>query len=52
MLETDSPVEYRGNPSEPAVLPKVAKALAELKGASIEEIVKTTTRNAERLFKI
>ncbi len=52
LLETDSPVEYRGHPSEPAVLPLVAKALAELKEAPLEEIIKTTTRNAERLFKI
>jgi len=52
LLETDSPVEYRGRPSEPADLPLVARALAELKDVSLEEVVEATTRNAERLFRI
>ena len=52
LLETDSPVEYRGRPSEPGDLPLVARALAELKDVSLEEVVEATTRNAERLFNI
>ena len=52
LLETDSPVEYRGRPSEPGDLPLVARALAELKDVSLEEVVEATTRNAERLFRI
>jgi len=52
LLETDSPVEYRGRPSEPADLPLVARALAELKDVPLGEVVEATTRNAERLFRI
>ena len=52
LLETDSPVEYRGRPLEPGDLPLVARALAELKEVSLEEVVEATTRNAERLFRI
>ncbi len=52
LLETDSPVEYRGRPLEPGDLPLVARALAELKDVSLEEVVEATTRNAERLFRI
>ncbi|KYH38567.1 MAG: Mg-dependent DNase [Candidatus Bathyarchaeota archaeon B23] len=52
LLETDSPVESRGRPSEPASLPLVARALAELKEVPVEEVVASTTRSAELLFRL
>lgn len=52
LLETDSPVEYRGKPSEPADLPLVARMVAELKEVSEEEVRKATTRSAEVLFNL
>jgi len=50
VLETDSPVEYRGTPSRPADVAEVCRAVALLKGLSAEEVAKATTENALRLF--
>jgi len=50
LIETDSPVSYRGAPAEPADLPRTLRALAELKGASEGEVARITTRSAERFF--
>lgn len=52
LIETDSPVGYHGEPSEPADLVRTLRALAELKGASMEDVAEATTRNAERFFRI
>src|SRR5437867_220158 len=54
LLETDSPflppAPYRGKQNEPAYLKYTAEKIAELKGISIEELEKTTSTNAKKLF--
>ncbi|MCS7215090.1 MAG: YchF/TatD family DNA exonuclease [Thermodesulfovibrio sp.] len=56
MIETDAPYlapePMRGKRNEPAFLSYTAKALAELRGITIEDIDRITTLNANRLFKI
>ena len=56
LIETDSPylapAPFRGKTNTPALLPWVAKQMAELKGVSVEEIGRATTDNFESLFKI
>ncbi len=56
MLETDAPylapVPYRGKRNEPALVPHIAAVLAEIKGVSVEEIARVTTKNAECLFRL
>lgn len=55
MLETDSPylspVPYRGKRNEPSYIPVIADKIASLKGMPIEELKKTTSENAMKLFK-
>jgi TatD DNase family protein len=55
MLETDAPylapVPHRGKRNEPAFVPFIAEALAQVKGVSVEEVARATTGNAERLFR-
>lgn len=54
VLETDSPylapTPHRGTRNESSYVQFVAKKLAEVYGASMEEIVKTTTCNAQSIF--
>lgn len=54
LIETDSPylapVPYRGKKNEPRYLPAVAKALAEVRGITVEEIAEQTSANFGRLF--
>lgn len=54
MIETDAPflapVPHRGKRNEPAFVVEVAKCVAEIKGVSLEEIDRVTTKNAERFF--
>ena len=54
LIETDSPylapVPYRGKVNTPALVPFVARRLAEIKGLSVEAIAETTARNFETLF--
>lgn len=56
MLETDSPyiaIEGKqGGPGEPAYVADIAKAIADIKNVPIEEVIRITTTNAERFFKI
>lgn len=56
MIETDAPylapVPHRGKRNEPAFVAEVAKAIAEIKGVSIEEVEAATTKNAEQFFGI
>lgn len=56
MIETDAPylapVPHRGKRNEPAYVVEVAKAIADIKGVSVEEVEETTTKNAEQFFGI
>jgi TatD DNase family protein len=54
LIETDSPflapVPHRGTRNEPARVARVAEAIAELRGTSVETITAATGANFERLF--
>lgn len=54
MVETDAPFlapgKYRGKRNEPSFVTEIAKALAELRGVSFEEISRQTTENFFRFF--
>ncbi|MBU3956980.1 TatD family hydrolase [Patescibacteria group bacterium] len=56
LVETDcpflAPEPHRGTRSEPAHVKIIAECLAKLKGVSLEEVAKITTKNAKNLFKI
>lgn len=56
MLETDSPFltpePYRGKQNEPYNIIYVAKTLSEIKGISLEEVLKQTTLNAIDQFNL
>ena len=55
LVETDcpwlAPEPFRGRKNQPAYVVKTLEKVAELKGASSEELDKITTENFERLFK-
>ncbi len=54
VIETDAPyltpVPYRGKRNEPWYVQFVAQTIAELKGISTEEVARTTTQTAKKLF--
>ncbi len=54
LVETDSPflapVPHRGRPNEPAFVPLVGAAVAEVLGMDIDEVARRTTDNVKRLF--
>ena len=50
VLETDSPVKYRGRESQPADVARTLRFVADLKGLSVEEVASRTTENARRIF--
>jgi TatD DNase family protein len=54
IIETDSPfltpIPYRGVENNPFYLPFIAQKIADEKGMPVEEISKTTTKNAQELF--
>lgn len=56
MLETDSPyltpIPYRGKENQPAYIKYVAEEIANLRNDSVDNIIKITTENAEKVFKI
>ncbi|MGW8121210.1 TatD family hydrolase [Roseivirga echinicomitans] len=56
VLETDSPylapVPYRGKRNEPSYLKLVAQKIADLRQIAVEEIIATTTVNANSLFNV
>lgn len=56
LVETDAPFlaphPHRGKRNEPALVKLVAEQIAELKELSLEEVAKSTTRNAMKLFSI
>lgn len=56
IIETDSPYlapkPHRGQRNEPAYVVETARAIAELKGITIDEVADVTTANAKKLFGI
>ncbi len=56
LLETDSPylapIPHRGKRNEPSHIPLIAAKIAELQGLSIEDIARTSSFGAHRLFGI
>ena len=52
VLETDSPVSYKGEVAEPAHVTRTLKAVAQLKGLEEPYIEEKTTENARKLFRI
>ena len=56
LIETDSPflapIPYRGRRNEPAYVVETARALAELRGTTLEEVGRGTSENFKRLFKL
>jgi TatD DNase family protein len=52
LLETDSPVSYKGEPAEPSHVHKALAAVAELKKEKQEIVAEVTTENAETVFGI
>lgn len=56
LIETDapylSPVPFRGKTNQPAYVTAVAKAVAEVKQVSLEELAATTTANFYQLFSL
>jgi len=52
LLETDSPVNYRGIEAEPAHVVKSLSAVAKLKKMAENTVAEETTRNASRLFEL
>ncbi|AOH52787.1 hydrolase TatD [Peribacillus muralis] len=56
LIETDCPYlaphPFRGKRNEPSYVKLVAEQIAEIKQLSIEEVSKTTTENAKKLFGI
>ena len=56
LIETDcpylAPVPYRGKENEPSYMLESAKCIAEIRGISLEELNKITTKNALEVFKL
>lgn len=56
LIETDcpylAPVPHRGERNEPSFVKHVAEKIAELKGISVAEVEKATSKNARKLFGI
>lgn len=56
LLETDAPDQpdqwHRGQRNEPANLAVVAQTIAGLRGVSVEEIARSTSDNARRVFRL
>jgi len=56
LLETDgpylAPTPFRGKRNEPKLMLYTAQKVAELKGISLDEVARTTTANAVRLFQL
>jgi TatD DNase family protein len=56
LVETDcpflAPIPYRGKRNEPAYVVETAKRVAELWGATLDEVAAATTANVKRLFRL
>ncbi|KYH39650.1 MAG: Mg-dependent DNase [Candidatus Bathyarchaeota archaeon B26-2] len=52
VLETDSPVTYRGETAEPAHVTRTLRAVAQIKGLDEASVEDRTTKNARNIFRI
>ena len=56
LIETDSPYltpePYRGKRNEPMFVRYTAEMIAELRGISVEELAKATSKNAKEIFQV
>ena len=56
LLETDSPylapIPYRGKRNSPLNLKLIAEAIAKIKEITVEEVIKVTTENTKKLYRI
>ena len=56
VLETDcpfmAPEPYRGRRNDPGYLPYMAQKLAEIRGIPVGEVIRITTENGKRLYRI
>jgi len=52
LLETDSPVKYRGTPSEPADILKALTAVSKIKGIEESKLAELTSENAVKFFNL
>ena len=56
LVETDAPYltpdPYRGKRNEPLYVKHVAEKIAEIKNISLQEVAETTTKNAEKIYKL
>lgn len=56
LVETDcpflAPIPYRGKRNEPAYVVETARKVAEVWGATLEDVAAATTANARRLFRL
>ena len=56
LLETDcpymAPEPYRGMRNHPVYLPRMAEKLAQIRGIPVEDVIRVTTENAKRLYRI
>lgn len=52
LLETDCPVPFQGQNSEPAWIPRIGAKIASLRNEKTEKIAQKTTQNAQRFFNL
>jgi TatD DNase family protein len=52
LIETDSPVDYRGKPSRPVDVRRTAELVANIRGEPLERVAQQTTENARQLFEL
>jgi TatD DNase family protein len=56
LIETDcpflAPVPHRGKTNEPSYVPLVAAKVAAIQGVTLDDVARTTTNNAVRIFRI
>ena len=56
VLETDCPYlapdPYRGKRNSSIYLPHVVEVMAEIKGMSVEDVIRVTAENARRLYRL
>ncbi len=50
LLETDAPVSFKGEQSQPSWIPKVCEKVAEIKGVDFETVSEATGKNFNTLF--